>query len=76
MANNYEAEIAKRHLDAWLEAELAVAEGGQSYTIGTRTLTRANLKEIRDMIDYWRAKLNRAENGGKIRLSRARICDF
>ena len=39
-------EIAEKHLDAWLEAELAVTTN-QSYTIGSRTLTRANLSEIR-----------------------------
>ena len=30
-------ETAKRHLDAWLEAELAVTNA-QSYTIGSRTM--------------------------------------
>ena len=38
-------ETAKRHLDAWLEAELAVTNA-QSYTIGSRTMTKANLTEI------------------------------
>ena len=37
-------ETAKRHLDAWLEAELAVTNA-QSYTIGSRTMTKANLIE-------------------------------
>ena len=31
-------EIAQKHLDAWLEAELACTTN-QSYTIGSRTLT-------------------------------------
>ena len=31
-------EIAEKHLDAWLEAELAVTTN-QSYTIGSRTNT-------------------------------------
>ena len=44
-------EIAKEHLDIWLEAEKAVALG-QSYTIGSRSLTRANLSEIRKSIQY------------------------
>ena len=46
-------ETAQRHLDAWLEAELTVTSG-QSYTLttanGGRTLTRANLTELRNAI--------------------------
>ena len=34
--------IAKKHLNAWLEAELEVTTN-QSYTIGSRSLTRADL---------------------------------
>lgn len=37
-------------LKAYYEAEQAVLSG-QSYTIGNRTLTRANLSEIRKAID-------------------------
>lgn len=54
-------ETAKKHLDAWLEAEMTVTTG-QSYTIGSRTLTRANLTEIRNAIDYWNGKVNQLEN--------------
>ena len=51
-------ETAQKHLDAWLDAEIAVTNG-QSYTIGTRTLTRASLSEIRNQIQYCcRFKLN------------------
>nr|WP_238938005.1 DUF6148 family protein [Anaerobacillus isosaccharinicus] len=35
-------ERARKHLEAWLEAELAVSTG-QAYRIGTRQLQRANL---------------------------------
>lgn len=45
-------EIAQKHLDAWLEAELSCTTN-QSYTIGSRTLTRADLAEIRNTIKYW-----------------------
>ena len=48
-------ETAKRHLDAWLEAELAVTNA-QSYTIGSRTMTKANLTEIRKSIEYCKGK--------------------
>ncbi len=57
-------EIAKEHLDIWLEAERIVATG-QSYTIGSRTLTRANLNEIRKTIDYWENKVSAIEKSNK-----------
>lgn len=49
-------ERAQLHLDAWYKAELAVSTG-QSYTIGSRSLTRANLKEIRGQIAYWEKRI-------------------
>lgn len=64
---------AQKHLDAWLKAELTVTTG-QSYTLGSRTLTRANLTEIRNMIDYWNKKVQNLEslqsNGGRNRVRR------
>jgi len=47
----------QRHLDMWLEVDESIAKGGQSYTIGNRAITRADLKEVRANIDYWEAKL-------------------
>ena len=44
--------IAQKHLNAWLEAELAVTTN-QSYTIGSRSLTRADLSDIREQIVCW-----------------------
>ena len=67
-------ETAQRHLDAWLEAEAAVTNA-QSYTIGSRTMTKANLAEIRKTIDYWNKKVIELENarkhGGRNRAYRA-----
>lgn len=57
-------EIAKKHLEAWLGAEIAVTTG-QSYTIGSRTLTRASLAEIRNQIEYWNNKVTKEENTAK-----------
>ena len=54
--------VAKEHL--WLEAEKVVAMG-QSYTIGSRSLTRANLSEIRSSIEYWNKKVTELENASK-----------
>lgn len=65
---------AQRHLDAWLEAELAVTNA-QSYTIGSRVMTKADLEEIRKTIDYWNKKVIELENvqkyGGRNRAYRA-----
>lgn len=61
-------DIAQRHLDEWLEAELNVTTH-QSYTLGSRTLTLADLDMIREEIEYWDDKVEalKAEekNGGK-----------
>ena len=74
MANGISLEIAKKHLDAWLTAELEVTTH-QSYTIGSRSLTKANLSEIRQQIEYWRNQVARLENiekrGGSNRVFRA-----
>lgn len=43
---------AQTHLDAWLAADLAVAQG-QSYTIGNRSLTRADAETIRTQIQFY-----------------------
>ena len=57
-------EIAQKHLDAWLEAELACTTN-QSYTIGSRTLTRADLAEIRNTIKYWAGMVTKLEAARK-----------
>lgn len=49
-------ERAKKHLEAWLDAELAVSTG-QSYRIGTRQITRADIEDIRKQIAYWQRKI-------------------
>ena len=51
---------AQRHLDIWLEAEAQIATG-QSYQIGIRMLTRADLASVRKQIDYWNNKVMQAE---------------
>lgn len=66
-------ETAQKHLDAWLEAEMQVTNA-QSYTIGSRTLTKANLTEIRKAIEYWQQKVtileNLKKNNGRSRVKR------
>jgi hypothetical protein len=64
---------AKERLNLYLEAETTVLVN-QSYKIGTREYTRANLNAIRDGIKYWQGKvdeLERAESGrGRNRMYR------
>lgn len=63
-------ERAKKHLEAWYEAELAVSTG-QSYRIGTRQLNRANIAEIRKQITYWQREVARLQGKGNRRVFRA-----
>lgn len=66
----FSKKLCETKLKTWLDAEEAVATG-QSYQIGTRMLTRADLKQIREQMEYWAGKLAEAEseeqNGGSIR---------
>lgn len=52
---------ARKHLEAWLTAELEVTTH-QSYTIGSRSLTKANLSEIRKQIEFWQNEISKLEN--------------
>lgn len=47
---------AQTALDAWIAADLAVAKG-QSYSMNGRSLTLANVKEIREQIQYWERRI-------------------
>lgn len=62
----YTLETAREHLNAWLTAELEVTTH-QSYSIGTRSLTKANLAEIRKQIEFWRNEVAKLENLAKRR---------
>ena len=44
-------ETYKKRLELYIQAEEAILSGAQHYQIGTRSLTRADLHEIRMMID-------------------------
>lgn len=64
MAVRFTIEFCKNQLDKYTEAEAAVLRS-QSYSIGGRALTRANLSDIRAGIEYWAAKLSDAEAATK-----------
>lgn len=74
MSSGITLEVAKKHLEAWLEAELELTTH-QSYTIGSRTLTKADLGEVRQQIEFWNnwvLKLNNAsKNKGRNSVRRA-----
>ena len=67
-------EMCQKKLNTWLAAEEAIATG-QSYQIGSRMLTRADLKQVREEMEYWAGKLAEAEaedkHGGRNRAYRA-----
>ena len=60
-------EIAQAKLDGWLAADDAIQKG-QSYTIqgsiGARSLTRAEAREVRANVDYWSKVVARLQRGG------------
>jgi len=58
---------AQAKLDAWMAADDAVAQG-QSYSLGGRSLTRANAAEIRANIEFWDRKVVRLSSGSGIRV--------
>jgi hypothetical protein len=49
-------QIAKDALAAWIKADLSVAKG-QSYSMNGRSLTLANIREIREQIHYWERRV-------------------
>ena len=54
---------AQSQLSSWLAADTAVA-AGQSYSIGDRSLTRADADKITKKIDYWNKQVMRLTRGG------------
>lgn len=60
---------AEAQLAVWVAANTAVASG-QSYSIGSRQLTRVNSKEILEQLEFWDGKvkeLSRGTTGMRIR---------
>lgn len=68
-------DFAKERLAIYYEAE-AKALNGQSYTIAGRSLTRANLKEIRDGISMWQGQVDRLTASGRTGPTFRRIIPF
>lgn len=60
----FSKKLATERLQMWLDAEAAISTG-QAYQIGQRSLTRADLANVRKQIEYWSGKLAEAENAEK-----------
>ena len=54
---------AEAKLALWMEADDKVARG-QAYSIGGRSLSRADARLIQENIDKWEARVIRLTNGG------------
>lgn len=54
---------SEEQLAAWLAASTATASG-QSYSIGSRSLTRADAREIREQIKFWDSMTKSLDRGG------------
>ncbi len=63
--------LCEQKLNTWLAAEESIATG-QSYQIGTRMLTRADLEDVRAEMEYWAGRLQEAiaeeKTGGRNRV--------
>lgn len=58
---------AEAQLASYLAAETAVL-AGQSYSIGGRSLTKANLPFIQQGIEIWNKRVQSLSRSGKIRV--------
>lgn len=65
---------AEAMLQKYIAAEEAVLKN-QSYTIGTRTYTRANLSAIRKGRAEWQSLVNQLNGGGTMRIRRVLFRD-
>lgn len=69
----FSKKLCEKKVKMWSEAEDAITTG-QSYQIGTRMLTRANLKDVQEALERWAGRLAAAEaeerSGGRIQAYR------
>ena len=74
----FSKKLCDRKLKTWLAAEDAIATG-QRYQIDDRSLTRADLYDVRKEIEFWANQLaiceSEEQHGGRNRVYRAVIRD-
>lgn len=71
-SNKIRLETYKSRLNLYYQAEEKILQG-QSYSIGSRNLTRANLKEVRKEIKELESKVFALESRGTTKRKVARI---
>tara|TARA_Y100000310_G_scaffold342185_1_gene444179 strand:+ start:1853 stop:2068 length:216 start_codon:yes stop_codon:yes gene_type:complete len=54
---------AETQLSQWLDALTAISTS-QSYSIGGRSLTRANLSDVEKQVEFWDKKVKNLSRGG------------
>lgn len=57
---------SEQALKEYLNAQTKILKG-QSYQMGDRQLTRANLREVREGIDYWQGWVDRLAPSRRLR---------
>jgi hypothetical protein len=62
--------IAEENLALWIAADKAVA-AGQEYTIGGRSLRRADARVITDKIIFWQNQVNALGRSGSMNVRQA-----
>ncbi len=70
MTRTEKLEQTQERLALYLQAERAILAGAQSYSIGNRTLTRADLRVIRDQIQRLNSDCMQLARGAGIRVQR------
>ena len=71
-----EITVVEARLASYIKAEQAVTVGGQSYSIGNRSLTRADLPFITKMIVQLNTELRTLQRGRQITSHRVVPRDF
>jgi|LSQX01.2.fsa_nt_gb hypothetical protein len=63
MNRREQLEEAQSNLVIWKTALRAIAQN-QEYSIGSTRVSRANLREVREMVEYYENQVARLERGG------------
>jgi hypothetical protein len=74
----YDVRIAetRERLARYIAAETHITTGGQAYSIGNRSLTRADLRFIAEMITKLYSEIRTLERGSQIAMQRVVPRDF
>jgi hypothetical protein len=72
-------DIAQQHLEAWLQADIALARA-KSYMVttpnGSTQVTRADLADVKKQIAYWQTQVNiLTDNTERSRFSKAQFTE-